>query len=133
MEIDIKNMPIIEKRKLVKSGASFVVSLPRKWLEEHNLIEGGDIIIRANGELKIVAANEKNIEDMKKADLVIWENYPLSAFAKTLTTLVDGRIVFDIERDGERQELIAAEKAALKAQLDGSQGTREGATGASGQ
>ena len=35
MESNIKSMPIIEKRKLVKSGASFVVSLPRKWLEEH--------------------------------------------------------------------------------------------------
>jgi len=74
-----------------------------------------------------------SIEEGKDADLVVWENYPLSAFAKTLTTLVDGRVVFDIERDGERQELIGAEKEALKAKLDGSQGTREGATGASGQ
>jgi imidazolonepropionase-like amidohydrolase len=61
-----------------------------------------------------------SIEVGKDADLVIWENYPLSAYAKTLTTIVDGRIVFDVERDRERQDLIAAEKEALKARLDGS-------------
>ncbi len=66
MEGNIKSMPIIEKRKLVKSGASFVVSLPRKWLEEHNLINGGEIIIRANGDLKIVAADKENIIEMNK-------------------------------------------------------------------
>jgi hypothetical protein len=45
---------------------------------------------------------------------VIWENYPLSAYAKTLTTIVDGRIVFDVEQDRERQEMITAEKDALE-------------------
>ena len=66
MEDNIRSMPIIEKRRLVKSGASFVVSLPRKWLEEHGLTDGGDIIIRANGDLKIVEANDKNIGEMNK-------------------------------------------------------------------
>jgi imidazolonepropionase-like amidohydrolase len=55
-----------------------------------------------------------SIEVGKDADLVIWENHPLSAYAKTLTTIVDGRIVFDIERDAERQAAIAAEKEALQ-------------------
>ncbi len=56
-----------------------------------------------------------SIEVGKDADLVIWENYPLSAYAKALSTIVDGRIVFDIERDAERQAMIAAEKEALEA------------------
>jgi imidazolonepropionase-like amidohydrolase len=60
-----------------------------------------------------------SIEVGKDADLVIWENYPLSAYAKTLTTIVDGRIVFDIERDGERQEMIATEKEALESVVGG--------------
>ncbi|MGD2217190.1 MAG: amidohydrolase family protein, partial [Gemmatimonadales bacterium] len=60
-----------------------------------------------------------SIEIGKDADLVIWENYPLSAYAKTLTTIVDGRIVFDIERDAERQEMIAAEKEALGSVVSG--------------
>ena len=66
MEIDIKNMPTFEKRKLVKSGASYVVSIPRKWLEENDLTEGGDIIVKANGELKIEVANKENINKMNQ-------------------------------------------------------------------
>ena len=66
METDIKNMPIIEKRRLVKSGASLVVSLPKKWLAENGLSDGGEIIIKANGDLKIVVANEENIGEMNK-------------------------------------------------------------------
>lgn len=58
-----------------------------------------------------------SIETGKDADLVIWDGYPLSAYAQTLTTLVDGRIVFDVERDAERQERIASEKEALKAKV----------------
>ena len=58
-----------------------------------------------------------SIEAGKDADLVIWDGYPLSAYAKTLTTIIDGRIVFDVERDAERQERIASEKEALKGKL----------------
>jgi len=60
-----------------------------------------------------------SIEVGKDADLVIWENHPLSAYARTLTTIVDGRIVFDVERDAERQAAIAAEKEALRAVAGG--------------
>jgi imidazolonepropionase-like amidohydrolase len=60
-----------------------------------------------------------SIEEGKDADLVIWENYPLSAYAKTLTTIVDGRIVFDVEQDRERQEMITAEKDALESVAGG--------------
>jgi cytosine/adenosine deaminase-related metal-dependent hydrolase len=74
-----------------------------------------------------------SIEAGKDADLVIWENHPLSAYAKTLTTIVDGRIVFDVDRDGERQERILAEKEALKARLGASQGAGQGATARPGQ
>ncbi len=66
-----------------------------------------------------------SIDVGKDADLVIWENYPLSVYAKCLTTIVDGRLVFDVERDGERQEAIAAEREALQARLGGSQGSGE--------
>jgi len=74
-----------------------------------------------------------SIEVGKDADLVIWENYPLSAFAKTLTTIVDGYIVFDVERDGERQEAIVAEKEALKARLSGSGSAGQSTSGRPGQ
>jgi len=74
-----------------------------------------------------------SIEAGKDADLVIWENHPLSAFAKTLTTIIDGRVVFDVERDVERQEAIAAEKEALRARLSGSGSAGQNASGRPGQ
>jgi len=68
---NIKNMPIFEERKLVKSGASLVLSLPRKWLEENGLVDGGNVIIKANGDLKIEKASPENIEKMNKQIEVI--------------------------------------------------------------
>ncbi|UCF20018.1 MAG: amidohydrolase family protein [Gemmatimonadota bacterium] len=68
-----------------------------------------------------IADKVGSIEVGKDADLVIWEDYPLSVYAKTLTTIVDGRIVFDVERDRERQQKIVAEKEALKERVNGSQ------------
>lgn len=58
-----------------------------------------------------------SIEVGKHADLVIWENYPLSAYAKVRTTFVDGEIVFDVERDREMRQQIAAEKERLREAL----------------
>ncbi|MFQ5679041.1 MAG: amidohydrolase family protein [Gemmatimonadota bacterium] len=58
-----------------------------------------------------------SIEEGKDADLVVWENHPLSAYAKALTTIVDGRIVFDVERDRQRQEWLAKRKEELKESL----------------
>ena len=54
-----------------------------------------------------------SIEIGKDADLVVWEGHPLSVYAKTLRTYVDGKLYFDIEMDRERQAAIEAEKAAL--------------------
>jgi imidazolonepropionase-like amidohydrolase len=64
-----------------------------------------------------VADRVGSIDVGKDADLVIWENYPLSVYARCLTTLVDGRIVFDVERDRERQERIVAERESLRTRL----------------
>jgi imidazolonepropionase-like amidohydrolase len=60
-----------------------------------------------------------SIDVGKDADLAIWENYPLSVYAKCLTTIVDGRVVFDVERDRERQERIEAEREALESVAGG--------------
>jgi imidazolonepropionase-like amidohydrolase len=80
-----------------------------------------------------VADKVGSIEVGKDADLVIWENNPLSVYAKTLTTIIDGRIVFDLERDGERQERIMAEKRALEARLGASPGEGQGGAARPGQ
>ena len=48
---------------------------------------------------------------------MIWESYPLSSYAKVRTTFVDGEVVFDLEKDHEMRERMAAEKAELRALL----------------
>jgi len=58
-----------------------------------------------------------SIEVGKDADLVIWENHPLSSFAKARTTFVDGNVVFDIDRDMEMRAQMVAEKEQLKEML----------------
>ena len=63
-----------------------------------------------------------SIEVGKDADLVIYNHDPLSAYAVVQKTLVDGRVIFDRDKDiadravleKEKKELIAKEKAAAK-------------------
>ena len=63
-----------------------------------------------------------SIEAGKDADLVIYNRDPLSAYAVVQKTLVDGRVLFDRDKDiagraaleKEKKDLIAKEKAAAK-------------------
>ena len=63
-----------------------------------------------------------SIEVGKDADLVIYNHDPLSAYAVVQKTLVDGRVLFDRDKDiagratleNEKKDLIAKEKAAAK-------------------
>jgi len=54
-----------------------------------------------------------SIDEGKDADLVVFDGYPLSMFAKPIQTYVNGKLYFDIEMDKERQMAIEAEKEAL--------------------
>jgi imidazolonepropionase-like amidohydrolase len=63
-----------------------------------------------------------SIEAGKDADLVIYNHDPLSAYAVVQKTLVDGKVLFDRDKDiagrsaleKEKKDLIAKEKAAKK-------------------
>ena len=63
-----------------------------------------------------------SIEVGKDADLVIYNQDPMSAYAVVQKTLVDGRVLFDRDRDiagrgaleKEKKDLLAKEKAAAK-------------------
>ena len=54
-----------------------------------------------------------SIKAGKDADLVLWSDNPLSIYAKSLYTIVDGVIYFDREKDAEARKAVAAEKARL--------------------
>ena len=63
-----------------------------------------------------------SIEVGKDADLVVYDRDPLSAYAVVQKTLVDGRVLFDRDKDlagraaleKEKKDLMAKEKAAAK-------------------
>ncbi len=57
--------PIVEKRKLLTSGTSIMVAVPRQWLEEQGLEKGDEVLMIANGELRFLKANEENITKIR--------------------------------------------------------------------
>ena len=66
MDFQLRNTPIVEKRRLVKSGASVVLTLPKKWLEENNLEAGSEIIVVANGDIQILKSNKENVDRLNE-------------------------------------------------------------------
>ncbi len=71
-----------------------------------------------------------SIEVGKDADVVIWDNHPLSVYANVETTFIDGEIFFDKKQDLANREAAAKERAALE-QEEAAQNTKPGSrTGA---
>lgn len=60
-----------------------------------------------------VADRVGSIKEGKDADLVLWSDHPLSIYAKSEKTIVDGVIVFDRVEDAKLQASLAAEKQRL--------------------
>jgi imidazolonepropionase-like amidohydrolase len=54
-----------------------------------------------------------SIEAGKDADLVIWDKHPLSVYAVAQKSLVDGKVLFDRQRDIAQRADIEKEKRAL--------------------
>jgi len=49
----------------------------------------------------------------KDGDVVLWSDAPLSIYAKSLYTIVDGTVYFDRAKDEQMQNAVAAERARL--------------------
>ncbi len=62
----------------------------------------------------------------KDADLVLWNNNPLSIYAKVEKTMVDGKVLFDIEEDMKKRELVAKERARLIQKMNADRGAGAG-------
>lgn len=60
-----------------------------------------------------IADRTGSIKVGKDADLVLWSDHPLSIYAKSLYSIVDGTIYFDREKDKQLQQEIAAERTRL--------------------
>ena len=55
----------------------------------------------------------------KDADVVVWSDNPLSIYAKSLYTIVDGTVYFDRQRDEQLQKEVDAERARLVKKMNG--------------
>lgn len=64
---------------------------------------------------KILRVDDKvgSIKVGKDADLVLWNENPLSIYAKPLRTFVDGICYYDVDRDQSLRDEIKAEKSRL--------------------
>tara|TARA_R110002124_G_scaffold120987_1_gene279312 strand:- start:3737 stop:6712 length:2976 start_codon:yes stop_codon:yes gene_type:complete len=49
----------------------------------------------------------------KDADVVLWTDHPLSIYAKAQTTIIDGTVYFDLERDLAQREAVKKERSQL--------------------
>jgi imidazolonepropionase-like amidohydrolase len=55
-----------------------------------------------------------SIEVGKDADVVIWNNHPLSVYANVETTFIDGEVFFDKKLDQSKRDAAAKERADLE-------------------
>lgn len=69
--VELIRMPVIEERRITKSGASLIMTLPKAWVDENGLTEGETILVRANGHLEIRVKNEENIKKMNQEVLSV--------------------------------------------------------------
>ena len=60
-----------------------------------------------------------SIKPGKDADLVLWSDNPLSIYAKSLYTMVDGTIHFDREKDLQMRKEVKAERQRLISKMVG--------------
>ena len=58
-----------------------------------------------------------SIKTGKQADLVLWNNNPLSIYAKPEKTMIEGVVYFDIERDEQMRKEIREERNQLIGQM----------------
>ena len=56
-----------------------------------------------------------SIKTGKDADIVVWSDHPLSIYAKSLFTIVDGTVYFDRAKDEQLQKTVDSDKTAHRA------------------
>lgn len=54
-----------------------------------------------------------SLEKGKDADFVIWNNHPLSSYARAEQTWIDGRLYFDLATDLEQRDTVVSERDRL--------------------
>jgi imidazolonepropionase-like amidohydrolase len=70
---------------------------------------------------KMLHVDEKvgSLKPGKDGDIVLWSDHPLSIYAKSIYTIVDGTIYFDRAKDEQMQKEIDAERLRLVRKMNG--------------
>lgn len=70
---------------------------------------------------KMLHVDEKvgSLKPGKDGDVVVWSDHPLSIYAKSLYTIVDGTIYFDRQKDEQLQKNVDAERLRLVRKMNG--------------
>ena len=63
--VEIKIFPKVEKRKLMASGSSVVLTVPKEWLVENDLDAGEEVMMIMNGSLNFTPITEENITKIR--------------------------------------------------------------------
>ena len=66
-----------------------------------------------------VADKVGSLKPGKDGDVVVWSDHPLSIYAKSLYTIVDGTIYFDRQKDEQMQKDVDAERNRLVRKMNG--------------
>ncbi len=66
-----------------------------------------------------VADKVGSLKPGKDGDVVVWSDHPLSIYAKSLYTIVDGTIYFDRAKDEQMQKDVDAERLRLVRKMNG--------------
>lgn len=73
--------------------------------------------ITINGAIQLgIDKRVGSIETGKDADVVIWTGDPLSVYSRVETTMIDGEVFFDRQRDLKMHDEMAKERTALEAE-----------------
>ncbi len=66
--------PIVEIRKLIRSGKMVIAVLPKRWLEENQIVAGDSIISVSNGNLTFMKLTDENKKLLSKKLKLTGEN-----------------------------------------------------------
>jgi len=86
----------LEKRKLIKFGKnSYVISLPRDWIEANKLVKGSDVTLTKNGRDLLVTSDPNVIKNKNtitincsKKDVTLIKRLILSSYINNFSTIV---------------------------------------------
>jgi imidazolonepropionase-like amidohydrolase len=88
--------------------------------------------ITINGAIQLgIEKKVGSIETGKDADVVVWTGDPLSVYSRVESTIIDGEVFFDRQKDAARRDSVATERAALEKE-DAQMNPRTGGGGSRG-